>query len=348
MDNKSEVANLDDVTLSKESVSEENSESTPVVKKEIKKPINKNEQAKELMKSSIEIISEADKEVESRKKTISKNVDKLEESKNSFINTTFTQSQILLEKASYEYSKNEPKEPFEISLDTANENIKVKNISSGGFTGFILALIAMIATVGGWIYLASTKVGVALQLEPPTIPDNASIEKMLTWIGGGMTGGEGNVMFGMATVGVSALIIGFLVYRVRVSLRENRNFKIANEIYEKSHIYVDAQKKSKTEMEKIDNHVKGMIPMLENYKYLLDEQNAKLQRVLHVEGLKEDYNDYHSSSIEAMRDSEKLMKRAEELISTPVTRDGKLNEESLYSLYEAKEVYDAFISRIYK
>ncbi len=348
MENKSDISNLDMPEMEDTASSNElDLEEKLIIEDNRKKVINKNEEAKELVKNSIELISKADKDIEVTKKTIKEDVNKLEDIKNNFLNTTFTQSQILLEKASYIYSKNEAQEPFEISLGTTNENIRVKNISSGAFTAFILSLITMIITAGAWIYFASIKTGVKLQLQPLTIPTHEDIEKMLIWIGGGMTGAEGNAMFGIATVGLSALILGFLVYKTFVSMKENKNFKVANEIYEKSHTYVEKQKESKTEMERIDEHIKNIIPMVENYKYLLDEQNATLQRILHVEGIKEDYNQYHPTSVESMKDTEKLMNRVEELITTPVTKEGKRNEVSEYALYEAKELYDYYLSKIY-
>ncbi len=49
--------------------------------------------------------------------------------------------------------------------------------------------------------------------------------------------------------------------------------------------------------------------MVKNYQYLLNEKNGTLQRIAHIEGEKEYYNNYHSSSIEAMKDAEKLMNR---------------------------------------
>ncbi len=348
MENKSDISNLDMPEMEDTASSNElDLEKKLIIEDNRKKVINRNEEAKELVKKSIELISKADKDIEVTKKTIKEDVNKLEDIKNSFLNTTFTQSQILLEKASYIYSKNEAQEPFEISLGTTNENIRIKNISSGAFTAFILSLITMIITAGAWIYFASIKTGVKLQLQPPTIPTHEDIEKMLIWIGGGMTGAEGNTMFGIATVGLSALILGFLVYKTFVSMKENKNFKVANEIYKKSHTYVEKQKELKTEMERIDEHIKNIIPMVENYKYLLDEQNATLQRILHVEGVKEDYTQYHPTSIESMKDTEKLMNRVEELITTPVTKEGKLNEVSEYALYEAKELYDYYLSKIY-
>ena len=360
MDNKSQQTNLEEKTESVTTIEEEKDtevateEETQeqdreqkelIIEDEIKKPVTKNEKAKELMKTSAKLISEADSEVEATKQSVIEDVNRFEELKNSLLNTSFTQSQILLEKVSYVYSKPEVDEPFEISLGTTNENIKLHNITGGGFTGFILAILAMIGTAAGWIFVASNKVGVTL--EPPKIPDEATINKIMTWIGGGMTGGEGNAIFGMATVGVTSLLVGWAVYKLRVSLKEHKNYKIANETFEKSHQYVEKQKESKTEIQKIDEHIKKVLPLLESYKVLLDEQNAKLQRIIHIEGVLEDNSQYHQSSQKEMQESERLMEKLEALITIPMTKDGRLNEKSVEALNEAKAVYEYYISKIY-
>jgi len=341
MENDNQVSDLDLKIEENDNVLEDDI----VIENKIIKPVTKNEQAKELMKSSKELITQADSEVDATKESIADDVKKFEEIKNSLLSTTITQNQILLEKASFVYLKPESDDPFEISLGNTNDNIKVHNISSGGFTGFILAIIAMLATAVGWIYLASTKVGVAI--EPPAIPDNASIDKMMAWIGGGMTGGEGNALYGMITIGLTALIVGWIVYKIRVSLKEHRNFKVANDTFEKSHIYVDKQKETKTEMEKIDEHIKKVVPLLEDCQVLLNEQNAKLERVIHVEGLLDDNSQYHQSSIEEMQNSERLMEKVEELMIIPITKEGRLNENSVYALNEARNVYNYYLSKIY-
>jgi hypothetical protein len=323
----------------------DNEEKEIIIEDESAKPVTKNEQAKKLMESSIELISKADNEVEATKQSIIKDVNRFEELRNDILNNSIAKSQILLDKASYDYTETQPEEPFEISLDTTDEPIKVDKVSSGKFSGFILALLAMVATAIGWIYIASEKVGV--KIEPPAIPDEASINKMLTWIGGGMTGAEGNPLFGIGTIALSALIIGVLVYKIRVSLKEHKNFKIASETFENSHVYFDRQKEKKTEMQKIDEHIKSLLPTLEDFKVLLDEQNGKLQRIVHVEGELEDSNEYHPSSIKEMQQSDRLMEQIEALINTPITKDGKLNQRAVELLEEAKRVYEYYISKIY-
>ncbi len=334
--------------MDKEQISELDDNSTPlIIENSIKNLKSKNEQAKELVRKSKEIISKADREIEVAKSGILKNMDRLQEIKNNFLNTTFTKSLILLEKASYKYTQKESDEPFELSLDSGNKSIFLKNISSGKFSGFILSLLSILLVAMGWVYLAIVNLGIKLQLEPPRIPDNETINRIFTWIGGGMTGAEGNAIAGEATVAISGLIVAVLVYKIYTSLRENKNFKVATDIYHKSHHYLKQQQEAKSEIEKIGQHIEEMIPTIEDYKYLLDEQNGKLARILHVEGTKDDYETYHPTSIETMKDTEQLMNRVQELITTPVTKDNRLNQKSISSLNEAKEVYQYFLSKIY-
>jgi len=351
MDNKNQSTNFDEkAQVSQSAEFEDNLETEQeniIIEDEIKKPVSKNEKAKELVKNSIDIISKVNNEIEATKESVLKDINKFEEIKNDILNSSFVQSQILLNKASYDYEQTDMGEPFEISLETPKEEVKIKNISTGGFTGFILSILAMLGTTAGWAYLASQKVGVKIDPNNLKVPDEASLNKMLEWIGGGMTGGQGNALFGMATVGVSSLLVGYGVYKLYVMYKEHKNFKVAQEIYEKSNQYAQKQEETKTEIQKIDEHVKQLVPLLENLKILLDEQNAKLQRIIHVEGELDDSNEYHPSSIEEMQKSDRLMEQIEALINTPITKDGKLNEKAVEALEEAKRVYNYYLSKIY-
>ena len=83
------------------------------------------------------------------------------------------------------------------------------------------------------------------------------------------------------------------------------------------------------------------------YAIIIDEQNAKLKRVLHVEGKLEDVNDYHTNSKHLMSEIVNLMKRAERLASIPVSKEGRLNEASVNAYREAKALYDSYITQVY-
>lgn len=309
------------------------------------KKVSKNEEAKALIKNAEVLVHEADSEVNSVKEVVAKSVDRFEEAKATMLNTTMVHNMILLEKANFEHHKEESHEPFEVSLESMTDEFSLAKITSGRFTGLILAILGIMATALAWIFIASYKTGT--EITPDQVPDEATQNTLLTWIGGGMTGAQGDPQFGLATLVVTALLIGWGIYKLRVSMRESRNFRVAHDTFEKSHGYVESQKAAKSEMERMDDHVNATTALIGDYKILLDEVNAKLQRVLHIEGSLESNRDYHSSSQQLMQDSEKLMNRMEDLLSTPMTKEGKLNEASEYALIEAKALYESYVSKLY-
>jgi len=349
MANKNELSDFDISEVNQKDDSMEvldsnNIDDEIVIEEEVRKLGTKNEQAKELMQNSSEIISEVDSDVRVIRESIYEDTSIFEDAKSTLLNTTITQSQSLLNKVSYDYANIEQEEPFEISLGTKGKNVKVEDVKSGAFSGFLLAIISMFAIVGAWIYFATQKLGIALTPELITNQESQlSIFKLI----GGMTGSDVDPSFGMIIVGVTSLLVGWIVYKFRVSTKENKNLRVANETFEKSNIYVEHQKEAKTDMERIERHIVEVIPVIEDYRVLLDEQNAKLQRVLHVEGIKEDSGEYHSSSIDSMKETDLLMERVEALVSTPITKDGKLNDASVVALSEAKSVSEYFVSKIY-
>ncbi|MBD3793354.1 MAG: hypothetical protein IE889_04240 [Campylobacterales bacterium] len=314
---------------------------TPVVKKQL----SRNEEAKELIKSAEALVNQADKEVNNVKEVVSKNVYKFEEAKANILNTTMVHNMILLERANFEHHKEVMGEPFEISLESMPDHFSLAKITSGRFSGFLLAILGIIVTVVAWILAASSQTGVAVS--PEKVPDDASLNTLMTWIGGGMTGGVGNPELGMITLITTALLVGWAIYKFRVAMRETRNFRVAHEAFEKSHSYVDNQKEVKSEMERMNEHLKAAVTIINDYKILLDEQNAKLQRILHIEGQLDEFDAYHYTSQAVMQDSEKLMNRMENLLSTPVTKEGRLNEASEYALIEAKALYESYVSWLY-
>jgi hypothetical protein len=310
----------------------------------IDKVETKNEQARELMINSAELIFEANSAIDIAKNSISQNVNRFEKIKNDLLNSTIIKSKSLLEKTSYEYSIQESDEPFEISLGTTSDDIRVQDISSGAFSGLILSLLTLISVVGTWFYFASIELG--FELTPSIINNQEEQNRVFEWIAG-LIGIDVDPRAGVVIIAVTALFLAWVVYKLRVSTKESKNFKVANETFEKSNIYAQEQEEARVDMEQIDEHIVNIIPVVENYKVLLDEQNAKLQRVLHIEGIKDEYNQYHTSSIDSMKESELLMDRVKRLVTTPVTKNGRLNDNSLLALSEAKSVYEYFISKIY-
>jgi len=311
----------------------------------VKKPLSKNDESKALMESAKVLVSQADKDVKDVEDVVSKHVSEFKAYKKTLADNRLVETKSLLERANYEYSIDEEFEPFELSIGSTKEKVQIKNVGTGYFTGLILALLGMLATVGTWLFFASEKTNSVITLDK--VPEPSTLDTMFKWIGGGITGSEGNVLFGIITVVLTALFIGYLIYKMYVSIKENKNFKVANRAFEKSHIYVEEQKESKSEMERIDKHITVATPLIEGYSIILEEQNAKLKRILYVEGSLDDVSEYHPNSKHIMDNTANIIKRAERFVNAPVSKDGRFNEDSVNAYREAKALYSSYITQTY-
>ncbi len=318
------------------------------------KILSKNEHAKKLIDESRELIYSIDNDVYETQSVVAENIDALKDAKSELTDVTIAHSRVLLERVNHPYTQEDDFTPFEVEIETPTQEVTVKNISSGWFSGLILAILGMIATAIGWLFVSSKVTGEPLpipfdkmptldnlpKLETIITPDNIPSEALFSWIGN-------NPQIGMGVMGVTSLLVGYLLYKLRTSLKQNKNLKSANSTFEKSNEYVNSQKESKSEMMRIDEHIKVVTPLIGNYKAILDEQNAKLERIIHIEGELEENAQYQRASQEIMSDTEKLMESVERLISTPITQNGKLNELSENALIDTKVLYESYLSKLY-
>lgn len=313
--------------------------------KKVKKPLKKNDESKALMKNAEMLVAKADKDVKEVEDIVAEHVSEFKAKKQALSEGALAETKELLKKVNYEYDQDEESEPFELSLGSTKEKVDIKKITSGHFTGFILALLGMLATAATWIFFAAKKTGASIT--PDKLPEQSSLDAMFKWIGGGMTGSVGNALFGMITLALTTLFVGYLIYKMYLSMKENKNFKVANKAFEKSHTYVEEQKESIGEMQKIDEYITKATPLIDGYSVILNEQNAKLKRILHVEGNLEDMSEYHTNSKHTMDETANLIKRAERFINTPVSKEGRFNENSVNAFREAKALYSTFLTQAY-
>ena len=110
--------------------------------------------------------------------------------------------------------------------------------------------------------------------------------------------------------------------------------------------YVTHKANCKTEMDKVDTHIKDAIALLKDYEILLNEQNGKLKRVLHFEHVDAEEHGYHHTSIEEMKETQSLIEQVQAFISQPIAKKGKLSEESIEALAQTEEKVEAFLKRL--
>jgi len=280
---------------------------------------NKLVEAEALIMVSQDLVEKVDSDVAKCKIGISEAAEAFDSAKRTFNNVTFKNAENLLEKTGFEYTSYEESEAFELSIDVGDkQDFSVKKLSSGRFTGLILALLAALATAGGLIYLAMSKLNIdtsSIDAETAT----SHVNPVLNWMGGDIVSGNNNMIIGALILGFSALIVAWLVYALRISLKGAKNLRIAKDTFEKSNEYCMTQEECQKEMKKVDAHLREATTEIGNLETILNEQSSVLKRIIHVEGVYDDEKDYHPSSKKVMRETEKIMRASESLLETAIT-----------------------------
>jgi hypothetical protein len=336
-----------------ETVSEENAEVSEETKESEENEgeidehlgdLNKNDAAVLLIKKAKHIVQDAEAQMEACKLLLSDYLKEFEDAKTSLKNGGMEESEELLDTLGFD--KDEDEEPEEVVAFEAKEEVSpvyIRDISSGKFTGFLLALIFGVATLLGLVYVATQKLGIPLDLNK--IPTAETRNSVLSWFGSLV--GMNDPMVGGAMLAVVVLLVMWIVYAIRVSVRASSNLEFAKEQLKQAEEYASLKGTCKDEMDKVDAHIKDAIKMMKTYEVIFHEQKAKLRRIQHLEQNGEESPEYHEKSLKEMEDTYDLIKTIKDFLKTPMAEEGKLSGKSTLFLYRAQNRLEKMIDRLY-
>jgi len=238
-----------------------------------------------------------------------------EEAKLSLKEHALDESESLLKVLGYEEEDEETTEDI-VTFQPKEElpPFEVKDISSGKFTSFLLALIAL--TFVGLVYLATEKAGVTLDVTK--VPTQETATKVLGWYAT-LFGGKPDLFLGGAFVFIVVMLVMGIIYGIRVASRSSSNLSFARQQLKEAEEYAKHKGNCKEEMDRVDAHINNAIAVLKTYEIVLGEQNGKLKRILHIEGVKEHENEYHPKSLNEMHETKRLIESIEQFMNTSMS-----------------------------
>jgi len=308
--------------------------------------LGKHEEAEHLVEKAKGIVAEAENQLDKCKLLLATDLEAYEEAKKSLNQNGLEASEALLAKLGYQSEEEtvvdadmvvfEPKE--------ALEPIVIKEVSGGGFSSFILAFIVGLATLSGLVFLAMQKLNTSWYVS--TLLTEETLKPVAQWYAA-LVGMADKPPVGAALVAVVVLLLMWIVYKVRVSLRASRNLSMAKEQLEAAEAYSVQKGTCKEEMDKVDAYINESIETLNLYQVILNEQQAKLKRIAHIENDKIDASDFHPKSSIEMQDTQDLISFINDFISVPMSEEGKLSGKSSLFLNRAKSKVEKVIDRLY-
>jgi len=336
----------EEVSETKEEISEEVEEAEEDLNSQIKK-MKKNDASKLLVKKAKIIVKDAEGQLEKCKLLLADDLKEYDKAVQALKANGMDASEELLTQLSYASDEDETEENkniedvvvFEPKEDVAPINIK--DVSSGKFTGFIIALLGGVATFGGMAFVASKKLGITI--DPSQL---STMEPIYSWYSR-LVGLKGDMFYGRIFMILAALLVMWLIYKIRVSMKASKNLNHATVQLEAAEEYTAQKGSCKDEMDKVDAHIHDTIATLKTYQVLFNEQKGKLQRILHLEGEKEELSEYHEKSVSEMRETQGLINSVKSLMATSMSEEGKLSNKSTLFLHSAKSKMQKAIDRLY-
>ncbi len=308
--------------------------------------LKKHDAALLLVKKTRHMVEDTEKQLDACKLLLEEDLKGYNDAKASLKSNALNQSEQLLEELGYGKEKEESLEEDEVVFEPKEEvsPFEVKEVSGGKFSAFFLALIAAFATFTGLVYLATEKVGVTLDVTK--VPDYDTATNVLGWYAT-LFGSKPDLFLGGAFVVLITAFVFGVVYGIKVATRAKHNLAFAKSQLEEAREYAKHKGDCKAEMDKVDAHMNDAIKVLKTYEVVLNEQNGKLNRILHIEGVKEDVTEYHDKSLREMQDTDMLLKAIKTFISTPMSEEGRLSGKSTMFLHSAKSKLQKFLERLY-
>ena len=310
------------------------------------KDMNKNDAAVLLVDKAKIIVNDAEKQLEACKLLLSDDLKGYEEAKKALNEGGLNECEALLSELGYvdnlEETIEEDSVVFEAKEDLAP--IRLQDVSSGKFTGFIMAIIGGAATLGGMVFVATEKLGVTLDLSKVPAPE--TIKPVFAYYGT-LLGMNENANIGMALIAVVTLLVMLIIYKIRVGTKGSKNLHFALQQLEEAEVYSSHKSNCKEEMDKVDVHIHDAITTLKTYQVLFNEQKGKLQRILHIEEVKEEFLEYHPKSISEMKETQGLINSVRSFMATAMSEEGKLSGKSTLFLHSAKSKMQKMIEGLY-
>jgi len=317
--------------------------------------LKKHDAAVLLITKTRHIVSDTEKQLDACKLLLQDDLKSYEEAKDSLKRHALDESETLLEELGFsettqeDFAQEHEAETVEEStvVFEAKEEVppfEVQDVSSGKFTSFLLALIGGFVSFAALVFVATEKVGVTLDVTK--VPDYETASQVLGWYAT-LFGGKPDLFLGGGFVAVVTLLVMALIYGLRVSSRAKRNLDFAKRQLEEAQEYAKLKGNCKEQMDRVDAHMNDAIKVLKTYEVVLQEQNGKLKRILHIEGVQERSDDYHEKSLIEMQDTDMLIRAIKNFIATPMSEEGKLSGKSTMFLHSAKSKLQKFLDRHY-
>jgi len=329
---------------SKEDILEEESPELTQVKKEAISTGDKAKLVKYKVLKAKESIKKAEAKLKECLNDIEGKINHFKTYEKEHLSPLIANSRQLIERAGAKSVEVNEEPSIDVELKSSKEKLEVEEPPSGAGLALISSIIGGLLVVAGWCALISKKLG--MPVPPKEVPDMATINKLLASISD-MFGQGAHASVGIAIVAGSALVVMWLIYTVIMSVKVSNNIQKVEEMEKKAIEFSKEKLSCKDKLKGVREHLDSVEDVVKSYEVILTELNATLTRALHIEKVK-GFDELHDKTKEVVSELQHLLKEIDELLSTPISKEGAVTKESKEALAKAKKAIDDYIAKIYQ
>ncbi|NOR55317.1 MAG: hypothetical protein GQ531_03855 [Sulfurovum sp.] len=310
------------------------------------KKVKRHTRAVKMVSEAKAFVSEADEHIESSKLLLESDLDTYVKAKQDLYDNGLTACISGLKKVGATVSPNLSKAK-DATASNGHDTIKkmqIKGVFRSKFASFLYALVFGLLSALGFLYMATKALGMSEENTHRSLGEN--FDHIMTWFST-LIGME-SMTIGMVVYLTSVVLVTYIAYLLRILYKSNSNLHFAAKQLAEAELFNEIQQDEKYKLDQIDTHVKECIALFEKYAVFCNEQQGTLQRILYVEGEKEDSSEYNRRSSREIQRTEMLVEHILALLSEPVAKESQLSQKSVHLLLDAREHLDKVIERLYR
>ncbi len=217
------------------------------------------------------------------------------------------------------------------------QDVEVQEVKSGSVGASFKAAFYAIAAFVVVILVGIFASGSNIYLDK--MPDAAQLNTLLSWFGNLIAPGRGDATKGALLLGGMVALIVFLVIFIKITFRARQNLKKAERSFEEANAAHEKKNSQTKKKLTLSEYALSLSTTLKTLQVYLNEFNAIMQRILHVEG--DNYEEYARDSKKDIRTAVTINKRINSIIRTNViSKNGEITPETRQALEKCQECLD--------
>ncbi len=263
---------------------------------------------------------------------------------NAIISTTINTTQELLKELYADGNEDFANTIAKIELDNKKEILEVKKPSKGRFKGVFLGTAATLLTVAGLGAYGAKLANLPINLA--TFSQKSNIDTIVSKYLELMKLGHMQPSNGYIILAAGSILVGFIVYKIITFTQKLKNKKYVEHLETNAKEYKEELLSQISELQKVIEQIPQIQELNEKYDILLQEQNAKLKRILFFEK-PNNYEELHTLSKAEIEKTQLLLKELLTLMNTPLLKANSLNEDALTNFQSAQTTLEELLKKLY-